>query len=144
MDHTTVSQFAHVIWNAIKGSVRDRPSIRCIQLAFTLRFIHTHFSHRDGAASARAQSQRGAHTLPHGTHGCKCVANIFCVHLDNYTSFMFKDEDLSTKRRWGGNLDATVVWMCDTVWFSAPARGEEKHRRVRSDVEEWTNFPWNF
>ncbi|KAF3858423.1 hypothetical protein F7725_011624 [Dissostichus mawsoni] len=80
-------------------SVRDRPSIRCcIQLAFTLGFIHTHFSHRDGAASTSAQSQRGTHMLSHGTHGCTLTATIFYLNMDVNTSFEFEDEDLSAER----------------------------------------------
>lgn len=80
--------------------VRARPGIqRCIQLAFTLGFIHTHFSHRDGAASARARSQPAAHALPLGTHGCERMANISLLPMDITAGFKFEDEDLSTQRR---------------------------------------------
>ena len=133
--------------------MRDRPSIRCcIQLAFTLGFIHTHFSHRDGAASASAHSQRGAHTLSRGTHGCESEANIFHVRLDNNTRLKFQDQDLSSKRRWVRRVESSEQRDAFTalhVFFSSPLRrGLETPRRAlrarpRMVKESRTKCAWN-
>lgn len=81
-------------------SGRDRPGVRrCIRLALALSFIHAHCSHRDGAASASAQSQRGTRALPRRTpHGRDFAAHIVHVRVDGDAGFRFQDEDLPAER----------------------------------------------
>ena len=98
----TLSRLAHAVCGK-HLSEETAPRIRRgIQLASTLGFIHAHFSHRDGAASASSAhcSQLGARTLPRITHGCGFMPNIFHLPLDNCAGFVFEDEDLFAERRW--------------------------------------------